>query len=138
MPRPNRDTTKAKDFKGAIKRLLKELSGFKKLVIISLVLAALGAILTIVTPNILSDLTDEISKGLVLNKDNFEKLQITRFLDDWAYQANVRQMLKKTDENELALLMKEFEPIISDVLKTKVDVKYSYPWNRLFEAEIWI
>lgn len=72
------------------------------------------------------------------NKDNFEKLQITRFLDDWAYQANVRQMLKKTDENELALLMKEFEPIISDVLKTKVDVKYSYPWNRLFEAEIWI
>ena len=74
MPRPNRDTTKAKDFKGAIKRLLKELSGFKKLVIISLVLAALGAILTIVTPNILSDLTDEISKGLVLNKDNFEKL----------------------------------------------------------------
>ena len=71
MPRPNKDITKAKDFKGAIKRLLKELSGFKKLVIISLVLAALGAILTIVTPNILSDLTDEISKGLVLNKDNF-------------------------------------------------------------------
>ena len=74
MPRPNRDTTKAKDFKGAIKRLLKELSGFKKLVIISLILAALGAILTIVTPDILSDLTDEISKGLVLNKDNFEGL----------------------------------------------------------------
>ena len=36
MPRPNKDITKAKDFKGAIKRLLKELSGFKKLVIISL------------------------------------------------------------------------------------------------------
>ena len=84
MPRPNRDTTKAKDFKGAIKRLLKELSGFKKLVIISLVLAALGAILTIVTPNILSDLTDEISKGLVLNKDNFEKLtkEVTSSLND--------------------------------------------------------
>ena len=47
MPRPNKDITKAKDFKGAIKRLLKELSGFKKLVIISLVLAALGAILSI-------------------------------------------------------------------------------------------
>ena len=84
MPRPNRDTTKAKDFKGAIKRLLKELSGFKKLVIISLVLAALGAILTIVTPNILSDLTDEISKGLVLNKDNFLKLtkEVTSSLNE--------------------------------------------------------
>jgi ATP-binding cassette subfamily B protein len=84
MPRPNKDITKAKDFKGAIKRLLKELSGFKKLVIISLVLAALGAILTIVTPNILSDLTDEISKGLVLNKDNFLKLtkEVTSSLNE--------------------------------------------------------
>ena len=84
MPRPNRNVSKAKDFKGAIKRLLQELSGFKKLIIISLVLAALGAILTIVTPNILSDLTDEISKGLVLNKDNFEKLtkEVTSSLND--------------------------------------------------------
>ena len=84
MPRPNRDVSKAKDFKGAIKRLLQELSGFKKLIIISLVLAALGAILAIVTPNILSDLTDEISKGLVLNKDNFEKLtkEVTSSLND--------------------------------------------------------
>ena len=84
MPRPNRDVSKAKDFKGAIKRLLQELSGFKKLIIISLVLAALGAILTIVTPNILSDLTDEISKGLVLNKDNFKKLtkEVTSSLNE--------------------------------------------------------
>ena len=84
MPRPNRDVSKAKDFKEAIKRLLQELSGFKKLIIISLVLAALGAILTIVTPNILSDLTDEISKGLVLNKDNFEKLtkEVTSSLNE--------------------------------------------------------
>lgn len=84
MPRPNRDASKAKDFKGAIKRLLQELSGFKKLIIISLVLAALGAMLTIVTPNILSDLTDEISKGLVLNKNNFEKLtkEVTSSLNE--------------------------------------------------------
>ena len=84
MPRPNRDVSKAKDFKGAIKRLLQELSAFKKLIIISLVLAALGAILTIVTPNILSDLTDEISKGLVLNKENFEKLtkEVTSSLNE--------------------------------------------------------
>lgn len=84
MPRPNRDVSKAKDFKGAIKRLLQELSDFKKLIIISLVLAALGAMLTIVTPNILSDLTDEISKGLVLNKNNFEKLtkEVTSSLNE--------------------------------------------------------
>lgn len=74
MPRPNREVEKAKDFKGAIKRLINELSGFKKLTIVALVLAALGSILTIVTPDILSNLTDEISNGLVMNKDNFEKI----------------------------------------------------------------
>lgn len=75
MPRPNRNNNeKAKDFKGAIKRLLKELSGFKKIIILSLVLAALGSILTIFTPNILSDLTDEISEGLVVNQDNLQTI----------------------------------------------------------------
>ena len=97
MPRPNRDVSKAKDFKGAIKRLLKELSGFKKLVIISLVLAALGAILTIVTPDILSDLTDEISKDLVLNKDNFEKL--TKEVTGSLNEESISKVIDFSEEN---------------------------------------
>lgn len=72
------------------------------------------------------------------NEENFEKLQITRFLDDWAYQANVRQMLKTTDENELKTLMKEYEKILEKFLNTNIDVKYSFPWHRLFEVEVWI
>ena len=51
---------KAKDFKGAMKRLFKELKSFRVLIAISLVLAILGAVLSIIAPNILSDLTDEI------------------------------------------------------------------------------
>ena len=54
---------KAKDFKGAIKRLFKELKSFKVLITIALVLAALASILSIIAPNRLSDLTDEISEG---------------------------------------------------------------------------
>ena len=65
---------KAKDFKGSIKRLFKELHNFRILIYISLILAALGSILSIVAPNKLSDLTDEISKGLVINTTNIEKL----------------------------------------------------------------
>ena len=68
---------KAKDFKGSMKRLFKELSSFKVLVIIALVLAALSSILSIVAPNKLSELTDEISEGLVVNKDNLETLTET-------------------------------------------------------------
>lgn len=71
MPRINNGNVgKAKDFKGSIKRLVKELNQFKFLLIISLVLAVFGAILTIFTPNILSNLTDKIKDGLVVNADN--------------------------------------------------------------------
>jgi ATP-binding cassette subfamily B protein len=61
---------KAKDFKNSILRLFKELKDFKVLITVSLVLAALGSILSIFAPNKLSALTDEISNGLVVNSSN--------------------------------------------------------------------
>lgn len=73
MPRPNNQVQeKAKDFKGAIKRLFKELNSFKIIISFALILAALGSILAIFTPNKLSKLTDKISEGLVLNQKNLE------------------------------------------------------------------
>ena len=65
---------KARDFKGAIKRLINELKSFRILIIIALVLASAGSILAIFTPNILSDLTDEISKGLIPQTKNLETI----------------------------------------------------------------
>ena len=73
MPRPgghNNPDAKAKDFGKAVTRLLKELKPYKLLIIISIVLATTSSILAIFTPNILSDLTDRISEGLIPNKDN--------------------------------------------------------------------
>ena len=66
---------KPKDFKNAIVRLTKSLSNFKALIILALVLAALSSILSLVSPNLLSDLTDTISDGLVINTDNMKKLE---------------------------------------------------------------
>ena len=71
---------KANDFKGAIKRLFKELNKFKVLIIISLILAVLSSILSIVAPDRLSDLTDEISKGLTSNMDMEAIKNISKFL----------------------------------------------------------
>lgn len=71
---------KAKDFKGATKRLLKELNKFKVLIIIALVLAVLGAILSISAPNQLSKLTDKISEGLVAPMDMDAIKQISMFI----------------------------------------------------------
>jgi len=75
---------KAKDFKGSIKRLLRELSEFKVFIIISLILAALSSVLSILSPDQLSNLTDEISKGLVINTKNLEILsnELTNSLNE--------------------------------------------------------
>ena len=72
---------------------------------------------------------------------NFSLLQLTRFLDDWAYQANVRQQLASPDEKQVKELMKLFEQRIFEVLKIKPDeynITYKFPWNRLFEVEVCI
>ena len=70
---------KAKDFKGAIKRLFEELDKYKIAITIALILAMLGAIIGITAPNILSKLTDEISKGLLgeMNISKVKQIAIT-------------------------------------------------------------
>lgn len=64
----------AKDFSGAIKRLFRELKPFHILIVISLILAALGSILSITAPDKLADLTNTISDGLVIKSDNLTEL----------------------------------------------------------------
>ena len=79
MGRGGDPTDKAKDFKGAMKRLFSELKPFKILIFIAIVLAILGSIMSIIAPNKLSDLTDKISEGLfgTMDMDGVKKLAIT-------------------------------------------------------------
>ncbi len=73
MPRMMK-VEKAKDFKGSILRLIKELKPFRFLIILGLFLASLGSVLSIMAPNKLSNLVDKISEGLVVNTNNLEIL----------------------------------------------------------------
>lgn len=75
------------------------------------------------------------------DKNVFQNLQITRFLDDWAYQANIRAQIRTNSENlsntVLKVRMKDFENIIFSKFGIKrMQVKYKFPWNRFFEVEI--
>lgn len=65
---------KPKDLKSSIKRLTKELKYFKLLIGLSIVLAIVGSILTIITPNKLSDMVDEISLGIRPRVENIEPI----------------------------------------------------------------
>lgn len=71
-----------------------------------------------------------------LNAEAFKKLQTVRLLDDWAYQANVRQRLNKPDKKRIADLMKPYEDEIFKVLSYNFQVSYDFPWRRLFEVEV--
>ncbi len=57
----------AKDLKGTFKRLFIEIKGYKKTILIALILSIVSAVIAIVTPKRLSTLTDEISKGLMVD-----------------------------------------------------------------------
>lgn len=69
---------------GSIKKLMKSLSSFKVLIFIALVLAALSSILSLIAPNKLSDLTDEITKGITINTSNMKELEedLTKNISD--------------------------------------------------------
>lgn len=63
---------KSKNFGQSIKRLFSELRSFRVLILVALIFAVSGSILSIVAPNKLSKLTDTISSGLVVNQEKFE------------------------------------------------------------------
>lgn len=70
----NLQPRKVNDFKKAIRRIIRELSGAKKSIYITFVLAILSSILAIYTPNLLSDLTDEIADGIKVDGAKAKKL----------------------------------------------------------------
>ena len=70
---------KAKDFKGSMSKLIKYSSIYKVPIIIAIIFSMASSILTIIGPNKLSEMTDEITKGFlgVINMDNIIKIAVT-------------------------------------------------------------
>ena len=69
------------------------------------------------------------------NDNAFKKLQLIRYLDDWAYQANVRKEI--SEPCNIKEYMKPYEQKLFEKLNfQKENIKYSYPWNRKFEIEV--
>ena len=124
---------KAKDFGKAIKRLFKELGNYKSLIIIAVILAFLSSVLSILAPNKLSDLTDEISKGLVVNQENMKELStkinenITNKMPNVGYSnANAEPQnmdLSKLPKEMIKSFLEEFE---IDGENISVDDQYEF------------
>lgn len=75
------------------------------------------------------------------NNEAFKKLQMVRFLDDWAYQANVRKNVKQLSKDvDLGILkekMMPYEAILNEKFNMDLEnISYDYPWDRFFEIEV--
>ena len=82
MPRPRnggQSFEQAKDFRGAMKKLVHYLNKFHKLIVLAFVLAAVSSVLSIIAPDRLSDMTDLISDGLV---PNISETTVTEIMTD--------------------------------------------------------
>ena len=68
------------------------------------------------------------------NLQAFNKLQMIRFLDDWAYQANVRGQIEKPCD--IKNFMQPYENRLVNIFNVNNQYTYSFPWNRKFEIEV--
>ena len=73
-------------------------------------------------------------KNGTYNETAFKKVQMIRLLDDWAYQANIRQTI--SEPCNIQPVMKPYEEKVSELLDLPIRNEYFYPWNRLFEIEV--
>ena len=118
---------KAKNFKLAVKRLFSELKSYRILIAIALILAIASSVMSIVAPNKLSKLTDKISEGLVVNKDNLETLttEITTNLMQNKQFSEIEidgVTISVEEQMEFATLMKDLdENVTAETLYSKID-----------------
>ena len=137
----NKENSKPKDLKKSLSRLIKELSKYKLLIIISLILAVFGSILSIISPNKLSSLTDEITNGLMINKENFTSLNeqiyfnytnndlkeieidnIKISINDQLEYLNIAKDIKQDDISDLYKKLDLMPETIKELVKPKMNL----------------
>ena len=125
MPRPNRGVPeKSKDFKGSMKRLIKSLNKWKYSLVIALVFAFISSILGLITPNKLSDLTDNITEGL---KPNINEITINEVMstDSISIESKMKfsKFLETANSSEDSLkTMDELPTEVYELIKPKMDM----------------
>ena len=141
MHNENNKNLKPKNLKKSLSRLIKELNKYKILIIISLLLAIVGSILSIITPNKLSKLTDEITSGLIINKDNFKTLNeqiyfnytnnnlkeieidnIKISINDQLEYLNIAKDIKQDDISDLYKKLDLMPETIKELVKPKMNL----------------
>lgn len=142
MPRPNQKQEKAKDLKGTLLRIFKSLNTWRFVLVLSCVLALIGAILSTIAPNRLAKVTDVITESIKPNTKNIEvlnkkiqenmlskktesiyidKVEIT-YPDQIKYLTIISKVDKKSNQEEYIKAFKKCPKSIQKVFDTKMDI----------------
>ena len=127
---PNRGVPeKSRDFKGSIIRLFNSLNNWRYLLIFSLVLAMISAILALIAPNKLSNLTDTITLGIQPNIS--ESIIDDIMMDDSISNEDKNEfkklldLAKNPDEKDVNNIFTKFENLpesIKEIVKPKINM----------------
>ena len=136
-PDKNAPGEKPKNLKTAIKKLISYLSGYKILILISIILSIFSSVLSIIGPDKLSDLTDEISNGLKINTTNLEL--INQSIETDLINNNISyEQIYSLSEEELYNIFSDFVVDgveISSIDKIKfINIISSYSQEELYSA----
>ena len=105
--RRDRIPEKPKNLKSSLKKLIKYLKPYTIFIIFAILLASFSSILSIIGPDKLSSLTDEISKGIAIDKDNLN-IFISSVQDDISNNIILSSDKLKTLSEEETIKYQEF------------------------------
>ena len=127
MPRPKK-IEKSKDFKGSIEKIFKSLKPWRLAITISIILAMISAIISLIAPNKLSDLTDNITEGL---KPRISETKIQEIMQDPKIPAEDKQKAiesfgnidKNSNTKDLLKAMDKLPKTIYNQIKPKMNMQ---------------
>lgn len=110
-------------FISSLKKIISELKPYKKLIIIAIIFALVGTFFSVIAPNKLSELTDEISKGLIIQHDNLNTLINKTKEDEILNEIKIDDtIISVEDQIEFKTIMETIEDDSSDLeLYRKID-----------------
>jgi len=126
MPRPMKTVPeKSKDFFGSMRRLLIHLDKWRTALFFALFLAIISAVLSLIAPNKLSDLTDTISSGLKpnLSEEVINEIMMSEdiTLEDKMAFSSMFEKVDSANQKEILALLEELPESIYKIIKPKID-----------------
>ena len=114
---------------------------FIPILVIALFLAALSSVLSIIGPNKLSDLTDELSKGLVVDKENLINItsDITSTLNEKNFKDISSDIMNIKLDNETIIMINNSDDISSEdklIFNAFLKNVSSYPKEELLKEVV--